>query len=174
MSLLAAPVLVVRPDTATDFAQRQTHKKLKRLRPHLPFRLIWYWISSSEFLPRTKKDHDEHCASLLVSELKEHFSWLYGLNNSSIFNSLKYFHVIGGLAPDIMHDVLEGIIPLQICLVLSQCRAKKYITLSALNCIIKNFKYGHANARDKPPPITSKHLSETSLPGSATQNGFFL
>ena len=38
-----------------------------------------------------------------------HISTTYGLVNDSVLNRLSFFHVTDGLAPDIMHDVLEGI-----------------------------------------------------------------
>ena len=32
----------------------------------------------------------------------------YGVNSQSVLNRSRYFHVVDGLSPDIMHDVLEG------------------------------------------------------------------
>ncbi len=82
-------------------------------------------FSDCDHVPRTKEQHDLTCASMCVPELTEHFSKLYGLNHNSVLNTLKYFHVINGLPPDIMHDMQEGIIPLIICLVLLVFSTKK-------------------------------------------------
>lgn len=49
-----------------------------------------------EFLSRSKEQHN-----LLI----EHFQRVYGINSNSIFNKLQFFHVIGGLVPDVMHSV---------------------------------------------------------------------
>ncbi|KZS05659.1 Uncharacterized protein APZ42_031091 [Daphnia magna] len=61
---------------------------------------------------RSENDHDEQCAALEHEELRTHYSRLYGINQISILSSFLYFHVIGGLVPDIMHDILEGVLPL--------------------------------------------------------------
>jgi hypothetical protein len=94
---------------------------------------------------------------------------LYGINQISVLNKLKYFHVIGGLAPDIMHDLLEGVIPLVLALFIFHCIERKYFTLKQLNHIIANFNCGQAEVVDKLARITSKHLSDHTIRGSATQ-----
>jgi len=48
-----------------------------------------------------------------------HFSSLYGVNRRVALDSLKYFSVASGaLVPDIMHDILEGVLPLETKLML--------------------------------------------------------
>lgn len=43
----------------------------------------------------------------------------YGINRNSILNDLKYFHVCSGaLIPDIMHDMLEGVLRHEVKLML--------------------------------------------------------
>lgn len=56
--------------------------------------------------------------SLSSSDI-QHFSLIYGVNRRSSLNSLTYFDVSSGaLVPDIMHDVLEGVLPLELKLML--------------------------------------------------------
>ncbi len=81
-------------------------------------------FSDSDFLPRTANDHNLQCAGL-KTKMAKHFGWLYGLTGSSILNELKFFHVINGLVPDVMHDILEGCLPLTICEVLNYYIFKK-------------------------------------------------
>ena len=126
-------------------------------------------FSDCDFIIRSKEDHAEYCANLEVPALKEHASKLYGILFNSILNELKYFHVIGGLTPDVMHDLLEGVVPLVVSQVLSHCLEKKYFKLEELNYIIQNFNYGAAEYKDKPSPITKKHLESRSIRGSASQ-----
>ena len=38
----------------------------------------------------------------------------YGVKRSSILNQSCYFHVVDGLDLDVMHDQLEGVLPLEI------------------------------------------------------------
>lgn len=123
----------------------------------------------SEFLIRTKKDHQSVCESMKVDELKSHFSWVYGVNRDSILNELKYFHVVGGLAPDVMHDLLEGVVPLVICDLLHHYIKKKFFSLDELNYAIENFNYGYSEVKDKPSIILMQHLKNRKLHQSASQ-----
>jgi len=46
---------------------------------------------------------------------QQFFSTLFGVNRRSILNDLSYFNVASGaLVPDIMHDILEGMLPLEV------------------------------------------------------------
>ena len=76
--------------------------------------------------------------------MESHFSRLYGVNFNSVFNELKYFNVTGGMVPDIMHDLCEGIIPKINLLLLKHCiKDNSYFDLEKLNHIIDNFDYSH-------------------------------
>lgn len=84
-------------------------------------------IFTDRFLiPRTPETHELHCESLDTT-LTKHFSTLYGIRSKSVFSPLKYFHIIGGLVPDIMHDLLEGALPLVICELLLDCLEKEVL-----------------------------------------------
>ena len=103
-------------------------------------------------------------------ELTKHYSWLYVLHNTSILNEFKYFHVINGLPPDVMHDLLEGVIPRLVCEILLHGIGLKLITLYKLNFFIRNFNYGHNEIKDKPSIIKIEHLTKKRLRQSASQN----
>ena len=107
-------------------------------------------FSDCEFIIRTRRDHDAQCSALNVQGIRDHLSKLYGIKSNSIFNTLKYFHCIGGLPPDIMHDLLEGVVPLVFLETIHFFIKKKKITLKYLNHIIANFDYGHCESKDKP------------------------
>ena len=94
---------------------------------------------------------------------------MYGIVNDSILNELAYFHVIGGLAPDVMHDILEGIPPLVLSKLLLHCLQKKYFSLKKLNSKIEKFAYGHREVIDKPSPITLTSLHSGDINQSASQ-----
>ena len=50
-----------------------------------------------------------------ISELTSHYSTVFGINHRSPLEPLSHFSVASGaLLPDIMHDVLEGALPLEI------------------------------------------------------------
>ena len=56
---------------------------------------------------RTKEIYDAHCASL-GGPHHDHIATTFGIARNSILNKLNYFHVVDGLVPDIMHNILEG------------------------------------------------------------------
>lgn len=85
-------------------------------------------------------------------------------------NELKYFHVINGLPPDVMHDLLEGVIPKLVCEILLHPIGLKLITLDKLNFFIQNFNYGQSEIKDKPSIIKIEHLTKKSFRQSASQN----
>ena len=122
----------------------------------------------STLVYRTKETHALHCKGLLTSAA-EHFKKLYSITHDSIFNELMYFNVIGGMVPDVMHDLLEGVLPRTICLMLLDHIKKKYYTIEQLNHALVNFKYGHSEVKNKPSVITVVHLKNLRLRQSASQ-----
>lgn len=66
----------------------------------------------------------------------------YGLNYNSILNELKYFHVTSGLAPDIMHDVLEGVAVVEFrCMLAIFIQRNKDFSLSYFNHRLASFPF---------------------------------
>lgn len=60
---------------------------------------------------------------------------------------LEQFHVVEGYPPDILHDVLEEIVPVEVSLCLTDLIAKKYFTLDTLNEVIRSFLITHLQTR---------------------------
>ena len=61
----------------------------------------------------------------------------------SLLNSSKFFHIVDGLVPDVMHDILEGILQYEVKELLKYffIHTKKYFTLDELNKKITEFPY---------------------------------
>lgn len=99
------------------------------------FTTSYYYVqfTSKEFIPRTSEMYDYHC-SMLDSPLYKEDSTTYGINFNSPLNQLSGFHVVDQLPQDIMHVLLEGVIPYELSLMLA-----KFIT------ILKYFKLDHLN-----------------------------
>ena len=88
------------------------------------------------------------------------------MDHDSILNTSKNFHVTEGLAPDIMHDILEGSLQYEIKELLKYIvLERKLISLSLLNQRITSFSYGLIETPNKPIPIsnTSLHSPDHSL-----------
>ena len=80
----------------------------------------------SAFTIRTFKSYSHQCNLIEnVSELSNHYSTVFGINFRSPLESLSYFSVAdASLIPDIMHDVLEGALPLEMKCMLKVCVIK--------------------------------------------------
>ena len=103
-------------------------------------------FTENDCILRTCNSHFEQCL-LLSGPLSEHHSISYGITRLSIF-----FSVIHGLPHDIMHDLFEGVVPLNILLLLEYCIAKKFFTMNDFNDRINNFDF----IEDKPALIDQK------------------
>lgn len=65
----------------------------------------------------------------------------YGVKHSCIISDhLSHFHPITGFPPDLRHDLLEGVVPVELTHCLKGMIAKKYFTLEELNwAIVSSF-----------------------------------
>ena len=119
-----------------------------------PANCMYYNQSKArEFTPRTPETYDYHC-SLLDGPLGNENSTTYGINHKSCLNDLDNFHVINQLPQDVMHVLLEGVIPYELSLMLYNfVTEEKYFTLDLLNDRIAYFSYTSQESKDKPSPI---------------------
>ncbi len=123
--------------------------------------LVLYQFREEDFQLRTPETYDRNCTRL-EGLFPEEDSVTYGLNYRSPLNKIEHFHVaMSQLPQDIMHVLFEGVIPLEIKLMLRVfIYEKKYFTLNQLNNRIQNFSYGKTESRNKvPKPIEVSHLS---------------
>ncbi len=122
---------------------------------------ILFQFRGQEFQLRTPIGHDRQCTLVENSEID--LSIIYGINFRSVLNSSRYFHVIGGVPGDAMHDVLEGILQYEAKELLKYCiREEKLFTLPQLNENILSFDFGYMNDSNKPSPIAPQTLASES------------
>ncbi|KAJ8018321.1 hypothetical protein HOLleu_43753 [Holothuria leucospilota] len=82
-----------------------------------------------------------------------------GVRESTILNDLAEFHAVDNISLDVMHDFLEGVIPLEMYLVVNELIQEEKFTLEELNSRISCFKYGFADQKNKPSPLKQSSLS---------------
>ena len=72
----------------------------------------------------------------------------------------RYFHVCeGGLLPDVMHDVLEGVLQYEVKIMLqTMVEVEHYLTLNELNSRLGRVELGYMEAKDRPSPISDQKL----------------
>ena len=85
----------------------------------LIFFIIMQFFESC-FVIREPKSHSNQCDLIEQSSaLMNHYRTVYGINSRSSMDSLQFFKVSRGtLLPDILHDILEGMLPLEVKLML--------------------------------------------------------
>ena len=83
-----------------------------------------------------------------------------GLNRSCEFNKLNYYHVGKNFSFDIMHDFYEGLLPIEMKLVLSELLSQDLFTLEEFNSRIRAYSYGFANSSNRPSPIFQTQLNK--------------
>ena len=106
--------------------------------------------------------HKFHCDLLNQEEDRTYFSTKYGVNRMSILNEVQHFDLTLCLPHDIMHVILEGVLPRNFRLLLSHCIIQKhYFSLTQLNKIIASFKFGDYEKGNSPRPINRDRLSST-------------
>ena len=95
----------------------------------------------------------------------------YGIRRDSILNRSRYFHVTNALAPDVMHDILEGCLMYEVKEMLKHFVYNvKLLTLDELNNRIDTFPYSYLDGRNKPSVINSLGTSDHAL----KQSGWFI
>ena len=116
-------------------------------------------FKAREFTLRTLAAYDYHCG-LLDGPLQKEDSVTYGINYASPLNELDNFHVVNQLPQDIMHVLLEGVIPYELSLMIySFIKEEKYFSLDQLNDRIACFSYSTKEAKDKPSPVRPQVLT---------------
>ena len=123
-----------------------------------------YVTNPSELELRSDDKHLHEC-NLLSGPLREHYSKTYGINRHSALLDIPYFSMfIAGLCHDIIHDILEGVAPLEMSLVLRHCIvSEKFITLEDYNYRLTHFDFNYTET-SKPPPITSRSIIADGRP----------
>lgn len=102
-------------------------------------------VKSGVFTLRNKELQQLH-----VNTAEAEGSASFGVKKACIFTErLAHFCVTSGYPPDVVHDLLEGIVPVELAHCLGLLISKKLFTLFELNNLIKNFKYKWGDKKKK-------------------------
>ena len=116
-------------------------------------------ISSSRRLKlRSDSQYMDQC-KLLDGPLRDHYSKLYGINRCSVLSEIPFYSMFsGGLPHDIMHDVFEGVAPVEMSLLLRHCILdEKYLRLDDYNYALHHFDFEYTE-NNKPPLIGNRSI----------------
>lgn len=93
-----------------------------------------------------------------------------GVKEDSCLNKLHYFHVTENTCVDIMHDILEGVAPLEVRLMLRHfIYEEKLFDLELLNHRMSCFDYGYESEKNKPSVILNLRTSDNAVKQTASQ-----
>lgn len=119
---------------------------------------------------RTKEQYSQQLKCLLDGTVSTRDC---GIKHSCSLNSLQYFHIAENVAVDVMHDLLEGIVPYELKLTLSSfIFDKQYFSLQMLNARLASFDYGYSDRGNNPTALSEAELRDpqkTSLTQKAAQ-----
>ncbi|KAJ8043406.1 hypothetical protein HOLleu_10472 [Holothuria leucospilota] len=108
--------------------------------------------ASTECAPLLRS-HDSYEANLLLQDPSSS-----GIKTSCLLNDLAHFHVTTNHAPDIMHDLLEGVCGLELHLVIDVLIRNGFFDLDTLNSRITSFDYGPLESKNKPSVLQETKL----------------
>lgn len=81
---------------------------------------------------------DQHNTFLEELRQTDNLQSVNGVKRECVLGKhLLFFHPITGFPPDVLHDLFEGVIPLELSLCLENLISKGFITFDALNNFIK-------------------------------------
>lgn len=96
-------------------------------------------VSCGSFQWRTKEQHTLHVQTAVSSPNR---TPCYGVKKQcALSEKLDHFHVTSGYPPDVLHDLLEGIVPVELALSFDVLIKRKYFSLMELNNAFRQFPY---------------------------------
>lgn len=90
---------------------------------------------------------------------------MYGINEKSILLTLPSLHPMISLPPDIMHDVLEGVMPKVMSCLLHTMISTRLFTATQICQRVNQFEYGKNDRRNRPPFLKERDIFDKRIPG---------
>lgn len=123
-------------------------------------------VKSGAFQLRTRDIHDVH-----VQSAQESATICCGIKKPCVLTeNLSHFHVSTGYPPDIVHDLFEGIVPVELARCITLLISKKYFTLDLLNTLIQTFPFKWGDKTNRPHAIPRSFTSTNTIGGNAHEN----
>ena len=114
----------------------------------------------SDYVQRTRNSYDQ-CVQLIGQPGYSESNT--GIKHGCIFNQLKYFHVMENYAVDAMHDLLEGIVPIELSDILGSLTNDGYFDLDEFNLLLTRFNFSSSDYNSRPTTFSSfKNMKMTA------------
>lgn len=109
-------------------------------------------FTEDDFVQRTSDVYQKQLQQVEDSSFQAEVISETGVKCRCVFSELPYFNVTCSFPPDIGHDLLEGVVPYTLSLVLNKIVCvKKYISLAELNELLSAFPWD--GRENRPMPI---------------------
>lgn len=113
-------------------------------------------FEEDDFEQREIDDHDD---SVEAVALRRNGDPETGVRTFCPLNSLQNFHCVTNYNFDVMHDMLEGVCPYEVKLLLNQfIFSEQFFTLPELNQRLRSFHYSFTDKKNKPSALASDRL----------------
>jgi hypothetical protein len=135
-----------------------------------PYKSLSKFLTEENCVLRTAKVHASHLEAIMQDKTLVKTN---GVNNTCVFDSTAFFSVTESLPPDVMHDVLEGLCPISIMVVLRGLINSKRMTVKVFNEKLDLFVFCKRDIATKPPHLPDDIIARGKIIGSASQNWCF-
>lgn len=126
-----------------------------------------YAVKSGRFALRTQESLDNCVAEL---QHNESLTCVDGVKRDCVLNKLSYFETAKGFPPDLLHDLFEGIVPLELGICLKTLILSHFFTLEELNNAIHKFPYRFSDKLNRPQRIPQTFRVSGSIGGNGHEN----
>lgn len=100
---------------------------------------------------KTKEIYEENLVQVLSNNENRK---VFGVNDKCMLNELRYFHTSNNYSFDLTHDLWEGVVQIELSLILSRyIFVDKIFDFEFLNSRIVSFKYGVTDSANRPSPL---------------------
>lgn len=125
-------------------------------------------IAATENTERIRKIESYNEELLLLDGSRNH---VRGIKQPCILNNIENYHILENQTFDIMHDILEGVIPTLLHHLFLYCVTQKLLKKSEIQDRVRDFNYGIKLKKSKPSFLDLKLKSDGSnLNQNATQH----
>lgn len=111
----------------------------------------------SDFVLRSSAIHQNQLLGLTGASCASN-STEFGINRTSELDNIPNFSVAENLPHDIMHDLFEGVVPLEMKLLLIHLVKAKYFTIGTFNDRLRRFDFGYTEHSDIPSELDDKNF----------------
>ena len=116
-------------------------------------------LKSTDPMPEyPEKDMDWYIQATNAIKKSSDECSIFGIRYESLLNTIGEFHLTNNFTFDPMHDLLEGIVPQELSLVLGVFLRKNFFTIDQINGLIQNFDYGFSEKSNRPEHILKERL----------------